>query len=323
LNYDPTTIDVLRRAWVLAEQLQHRTIDNDHIAVAVSSAEGVDLKRVRQEAMARLGRIDTDPTAAEAATLLASDAVVNLILAANQIAQARNEPEPRSVQPSDLCQALLAIETYRGDGSAAAAEAHLSAGDAAPVAEPQPAAIPDEDIGTWMRRIDRAVRDIQKISNSSGQTASRGRTEVRRLTKIVETVHTDLSTAAGSVSNAAGPLSALVDRLPDTTASVGQCLTQLQAFDPQLTQISGELRQVAERLNGIQSPAPSTDAPPAFLLQSAGDVQRRLTSIDERSAEILELIPRPPGRGPLGIGIAAILLIGASAGLALSMLAGS
>jgi hypothetical protein len=320
-EYSPDTRDLLRRAWTIAAQLQHRKVVADHLiagivtgddeSIRAPSPAGVDLATLRSRIFARLAGLPTAPDDLPVSTQPVEPDVVRWISGAVCLAQVRDEYS-REVLPDDLVQVVQnarqpdhplhnllqdVVDRFdTGKQLAPAGSSPLPSPGALVQVESGEVALPSADMGN---RIFRAIRSAHK-------TASYARTELR--TRVWET------------------------QLPRLAVAVDECRDQLVSLDRQTAAIRVDVTGIGSQTAEIQrnqfaSLAAVRDGHAILdridhqiteirdnllphLAETVGDCRNRTTAI-------MASLPRPPATGWIALAIVIVLVLGSAAGIAL------
>jgi hypothetical protein len=301
-EYSTETRVLLRRAWTIAAQLQHREVVADHIIIGMVTGDesvgapslnkfadaGVDLGILRTRTLARLAGLPTALDDLSVPVQPVANDVLSWICEAMRIARAGDE-ERREFVPDDLVQVVLnarqpdhplhnplqdVVDRFGLGEQPEPAEpgSITSPGRLVPV-ERDPSAQPSDAIGT--REHLPGVREAIVAIRSAQHTASRGRTAVVRLTKALAGIPAD---------SGAEPY-------------VEQLRTRVSDLQSQLTDV---VRRTAE----------IKDTQLAGLAKDVGDCRSQLDAIKAG-------LPRPPATRWVALAITIVLVIGSAAGIAL------
>jgi hypothetical protein len=334
--YSPETRDLLRRAWTIAAQLQHREVVADHIIIGMVTGDesvgapspskfadvGIDLATLRirtLEALAGLPNPTALPDLPIPTQPVAGD-VVRWIRGAIQIAQARDE-DRREIAPEDFVQIVqngrqpdhplhrqlqdVISRFYPGTQVPGPTglpitlprAGDLVPGESGPSRQQSTAEIGNHEL---LDLVSSGFEGTNRAIGSAQQTASRARTEVRRLREKELT-----------------QLRAQVDGLrSQLIADVGRWTTEIK--DTQLAGLANAVGSCQQQLSALnRRTAEIKDTQLSDLAKAVSNCNHQLSNLDRQAAAVMARLPRPPAIGWVALSIVMVLVLGSAAGIAL------
>lgn len=357
-GYAQATRDLLQRAWMLADTMQHRAVAIDHVVLAMASGAGASSAThawlaepqrlaLRRAAALRLAALD-EPIEAEPNILaLGPEAGLVAWLVAAAAVALRRSGDDRFIEPEDLLDAIERALTSAEAADTSLPEplvalfrqAQADAPPAIPANAPETLApvdaSPPQDApqsGHLLARVEAANRSIASVA----QTASRSRTELRRLRQ-----HLDSAT---------GTLRDLAERVPVQTAAVDRAVTGLEGVGEKLaglaTRLDGggtgtraaacgcrlgaddlagltaafeqsrnELQALREQMHTLAQRMAAMEMPAIASLSTRLDECRRtLADVDGRTRVLQAAVPRPPKAHWLAVAVLSTIGFGGTIG---------